>query len=88
MTSHDDSGLKSFDKLFIGGESIISTGSHDSAYGLSGCIYSSDLELAESLARRMRTGQVFLNSASACVVEPFGGYKCGPAAHTGMLATL
>ena len=48
---------------------------NDSQYGLSGAVYASDLGLAESIARRMRTGQIFLNTASACVVEPFGGYK-------------
>jgi aldehyde dehydrogenase (NAD+) len=48
---------------------------NDSEYGLSGCVYSRDLRLAEQLARRMRTGRVFLNTASACIVEPFGGYK-------------
>ncbi|MFV0457505.1 MAG: aldehyde dehydrogenase [Actinomycetales bacterium] len=44
-------------------------------YGLSGAVYASDAELAESVARRIRTGQISVNSWGMCVVQPFGGYK-------------
>lgn len=48
---------------------------NDSDYGLSGAVYAQDLELADQIARRIRTGQVFINSAGTCVNEPFGGFK-------------
>jgi acyl-CoA reductase-like NAD-dependent aldehyde dehydrogenase len=48
---------------------------NDSQYGLSGAVYSADRELGERIARRMRTGQVFVNSAGVCVTQPYGGYK-------------
>jgi aldehyde dehydrogenase (NAD+) len=48
---------------------------NDSIYGLSGAVYANDLELAERIARRVRTGQIYVNSWGMCVVEPFGGYK-------------
>jgi aldehyde dehydrogenase (NAD+) len=48
---------------------------NDSAYGLSGSVYTADKDRAIDIARRMRTGQVFVNDASMCVVQPFGGYK-------------
>ncbi len=48
---------------------------NDSDYGLSGAVYASDRELAESVARRIRTGQVSINSWDMCFVQPFGGYK-------------
>lgn len=48
---------------------------NDSQYGLSGAVYATDEKLAESIARRIRTGQVSINSWGMCVVQPFGGYK-------------
>ena len=48
---------------------------NDSPYGLSGAVYASDAELGESIARRVRTGQISVNSWSMCVVQPFGGFK-------------
>jgi aldehyde dehydrogenase (NAD+) len=48
---------------------------NDSPYGLSGAVYADDLELAGYLARRVRTGQMWINSWGMCVTEPFGGYK-------------
>lgn len=48
---------------------------NDSAYGLSGAVFARDTELAESIARRIRTGQVSVNSFNICLTEPFGGYK-------------
>ncbi|MXP24432.1 aldehyde dehydrogenase family protein [Gordonia sp. HNM0687] len=44
-------------------------------YGLSGAVYAKDTALAESVARRVRTGQISINSWDMCVVQPFGGYK-------------
>jgi aldehyde dehydrogenase (NAD+) len=48
---------------------------NDSIYGLSGAVYARDLELAERIARRIRTGQIYVNSWGMCVTEPFGGFK-------------
>ncbi|MFW0783514.1 aldehyde dehydrogenase [Gordonia sp. CPCC 206044] len=44
-------------------------------YGLSGAVYARDAALAEKVARRVRTGQISINSWDMCVVQPFGGYK-------------
>lgn len=51
------------------------TMANDSEYGLSGAVYARDVELANLAARRLRTGQVTVNSWSACTSEPWGGYK-------------
>lgn len=48
---------------------------NDSEYGLSGAVYASDTDLAEQIARRVRTGQISVNGWEMCVVQPFGGYK-------------
>lgn len=48
---------------------------NDSEYGLSGAVYASDVELAEKIARQVRTGQISVNTWGMCVVQPFGGYK-------------
>lgn len=48
---------------------------NDSDYGLSGAVYASDVELAERIARQVRTGQISVNTWGMCVVQPFGGYK-------------
>ncbi|WP_415900567.1 aldehyde dehydrogenase family protein [Neptuniibacter sp. QD48_11] len=48
---------------------------NDSIYGLSGGVYSSDLERAKSIAAQMRTGMVHLNGAPVDIKAPFGGYK-------------
>jgi len=48
---------------------------NDSQYGISGAVYAKDEELAECIARRIRTGQVGINSWGMCIVQPFGGYK-------------
>ena len=48
---------------------------NDSDYGLSGAVYARDIDLANRIARRMRTGQVWVNSRGICISEPFGGYK-------------
>jgi aldehyde dehydrogenase (NAD+) len=48
---------------------------NDTQYGLSGAVYAADRELAEDVARRLRTGQVGINGWDMCFVQPFGGYK-------------
>jgi aldehyde dehydrogenase (NAD+) len=48
---------------------------NDTVYGLSGYVYSGDLQHARRVARRLRTGMVHLNGASTDVNAPFGGYK-------------
>ncbi|WP_037164013.1 aldehyde dehydrogenase [Rhodococcoides fascians] len=48
---------------------------NDSDYGLSGAVYAEDAALAESIARRVRTGQISINGWDMCVTQPFGGYK-------------
>ena len=48
---------------------------NDSIYGLAGGVWSSDIERAKRVARRMRTGQVDINGGSFNAVAPFGGYK-------------
>jgi betaine-aldehyde dehydrogenase len=48
---------------------------NDSIYGLSGAVWSGDAERAKRVAKRMRTGRVYINGASFNVMAPFGGYK-------------
>jgi aldehyde dehydrogenase (NAD+) len=48
---------------------------NDSDYGLSGSVWSADRAAAEHIARRVRTGQMFVNAAGMCLDQPFGGYK-------------
>ncbi|GGH47299.1 aldehyde dehydrogenase family protein [Microbacterium album] len=48
---------------------------NDSPYGLAGGVWSADVERAERVARRIRTGQVDLNGAAFNPVAPFGGVK-------------
>ena len=44
-------------------------------YGLSGAVFSADLDRAVAVARRLRTGQVVVNGGAFNPVAPFGGYK-------------
>lgn len=48
---------------------------NDTVYGLSGYVYSGDIERARRVARRLRTGMVHLNGAPTDANAPFGGYK-------------
>lgn len=48
---------------------------NDSNFGLSGSVFSTDLERAERIARRMRTGNVSLNTINLDPSIPFGGFK-------------
>jgi acyl-CoA reductase-like NAD-dependent aldehyde dehydrogenase len=44
-------------------------------YGLAGGVWSGSEEHAQSVARRLRTGQVEINGATFNPLAPFGGYK-------------
>jgi hypothetical protein len=44
-------------------------------YGLAGGVWSGDLERAQRVARRLRTGQVEINGGVFNPLAPFGGYK-------------
>jgi aldehyde dehydrogenase (NAD+) len=48
---------------------------NDSPYGLSGSVWSADLDAAVAVARRIRTGMVSVNGAPQAYGTPFGGYK-------------
>jgi aldehyde dehydrogenase (NAD+) len=49
---------------------------NDSDYGLAGSVYTGDVERGESVASRVRTGSVAVNSPGALdVYGPFGGFK-------------
>ena len=48
---------------------------NDTVYGLSGYVYSGNIENARRIASKLRTGMVHLNGASTDVNAPFGGYK-------------
>jgi aldehyde dehydrogenase (NAD+) len=48
---------------------------NDTVYGLAGGVWSTDVERAKRVARRLRTGQVDINGGSFNPLAPFGGYK-------------
>lgn len=48
---------------------------NDSVYGLGGGVWSGSAERARTVAKRMRTGQVYINGANIHPHAPFGGYK-------------
>jgi len=48
---------------------------NDSAYGLGGAIYARDTARAVALARRIRTGAVWINNGFNLLDAPFGGFK-------------
>ncbi|QEQ96208.1 aldehyde dehydrogenase family protein [Neptunomonas concharum] len=48
---------------------------NDHIYGLSGSVWSSDLERARKVASRLRTGMVHINGAMVDGRAPFGGYR-------------
>lgn len=48
---------------------------NDTVYGLSGYVSSGDPGRARAIARRIRTGNVYLNGARPSSEAPFGGYK-------------
>ncbi|MEL6370989.1 MAG: aldehyde dehydrogenase family protein [Pseudomonadota bacterium] len=48
---------------------------NDSDYGLSGYVWGADLDAANAVASRLRTGMVHVNGAGLDAAAPFGGYK-------------
>lgn len=48
---------------------------NDSVYGLSGSVWSPDVERAVAVARRVRTGMVSINGRPQAYGTPFGGFK-------------
>jgi aldehyde dehydrogenase (NAD+) len=48
---------------------------NDSPYGLSGGVWSADVERAKAFARRIRTGQIEVNGGAFNPSAPFGGFK-------------
>lgn len=48
---------------------------NDSIYGLAGAVWSANEARAESVARRLRTGQVDINGGTFNLEAPFGGYR-------------
>ncbi|MGW8376367.1 aldehyde dehydrogenase [Streptomyces sp. ODS28] len=48
---------------------------NDSEYGLSGSVWTSDVERGKDIARRVRTGTYSVNTFSLDMLGPFGGFK-------------
>ncbi|WP_214104131.1 aldehyde dehydrogenase [Acrocarpospora catenulata] len=48
---------------------------NDSTYGLSGAVFSRDVDHATDVARRLQTGTVGVDQFSIALEAPFGGYK-------------
>ena len=48
---------------------------NDTVYGLAGGVWSTDVERAKRVARKLRTGQVDINGGKFNAFAPFGGYK-------------
>jgi acyl-CoA reductase-like NAD-dependent aldehyde dehydrogenase len=48
---------------------------NDSAYGLNGSVFTSDLDHGVAVARRIRTGTVELNGSPVGFTAPMGGFK-------------
>ncbi|HEX7819789.1 MAG TPA: aldehyde dehydrogenase [Sphingobium sp.] len=48
---------------------------NDSDYGLSGTVFSQDVERAEAIARQVRTGNISINGLQIDPGVPFGGFK-------------
>lgn len=48
---------------------------NNSRYGLTGAVWSSDVDRALAVAQRLRTGQVDINGAGFNPLAPFGGFK-------------
>lgn len=48
---------------------------NDTVYGLAGGVWSSDVDRAKRVARRLRAGQVDINGGKFNAFAPFGGYK-------------
>jgi acyl-CoA reductase-like NAD-dependent aldehyde dehydrogenase len=61
--------------LPYGGEDEAAAIANDSEYGLSGSVWTSDVERGIDFARRVRTGTYNVNTFSLGMLGPFGGYK-------------
>ncbi len=48
---------------------------NDSAFGLHAYVFSSDMQHAQSIARRLEAGRVAINGMQHDALAPFGGYK-------------
>jgi aldehyde dehydrogenase (NAD+) len=48
---------------------------NDSIYGLAGYVQSASLERARAVAKKLRTGTIYLNYAEYSPEAPFGGYR-------------
>jgi aldehyde dehydrogenase (NAD+) len=48
---------------------------NDTVFGLSGAVWAKDEARALNVARRIRTGQIYINGGEFNVMAPFGGYK-------------
>lgn len=48
---------------------------NDTVYGLSGYVYSGDIDHARRVASKLRAGMVHINGAATDANAPFGGYK-------------
>ena len=48
---------------------------NDSAYGLSGAVFSADVNRGLQVARRIRTGSVEINGGPVGLLAPVGGFK-------------
>jgi acyl-CoA reductase-like NAD-dependent aldehyde dehydrogenase len=48
---------------------------NDTVFGLSGAVWAEDEARAISVARQLRTGQIYINGGEFNVMAPFGGYK-------------
>ncbi|MEU0083525.1 aldehyde dehydrogenase [Streptomyces sp. NPDC006274] len=57
------------------GEEEAAAIANDSEYGLSGSVWTSDVEHGVDFARRVRTGTYNVNTFSLDMLGPFGGYK-------------
>lgn len=61
--------------LPYGGEEEAAAIANDSEYGLSGSVWTADVEHGIDFARRVRTGTYNVNTFSLDMLGPFGGYK-------------
>lgn len=48
---------------------------NDTAYGLSGSVWTSDADTGLAIARRIRAGGLTINNATPDLLSPFGGFK-------------
>ena len=48
---------------------------NDTVYGLSSGVWSTDMDHAKKVARRLRSGNVIINGGGFNMMAPFGGYK-------------